>query len=72
MAVRFAGDFFGVPLVNQKEKDSELMRLFPDLRSMERSTQDSASEARSTQNTKAAPLFTGFKTFEAKRREQQT
>ena len=72
MAARFAGDFFGIPLVNQEEKDSELMRPFPDLRSMGRSAQDSASEERSAQNTKAAPLFTGFKTFEAKGKGLQT
>jgi len=70
MATRFAGDFFGVPLVSaREEKDSSLLLdYFPDLRkttsaeASERDKQDSG--ARSFRGRKAVAPFTGFKTME--------
>lgn len=64
MATRFAGDFFGVPLADEKEQSSELLSYFPELRSVKKGAQDTTPGARSIRDAKAAPLFTGFKTFE--------
>lgn len=62
--MRFAGDFFGAPLDAEEEKSSELLRYFPELRSVKKGAQDSEPGARSFRNAKATPVFSGFKTFE--------
>ena len=64
MATRFAGDFFGVPLVDEKEQSSELLGYFPELRSVKKGAQEVTPGARSFRNTKAAPVFSASKTFE--------
>lgn len=64
MAMRFAGDFFGTPLADEKEQSSELLSYFPELRSVKKGVQEVTPGARSFRNTKAAPVFAGFKTFE--------
>ena len=64
--MRFAGDFFGVPLTTPAEdKSSVLVDYFPELKSVKKSTADGEQEgARSYGNTKAVTPFTGFKTME--------
>jgi len=64
VAVRFAGDYFGIPLTEGRGAESELLKYFPSLKKVEKS--DSAQVgARSFGGTKAVTPFTGFKTFEA-------
>lgn len=70
MATRFAGDFFGIPLVAPGEDErSSLVKYFPDLRSIKKGSQESSEQpdlgpARSFGGSKAVTPFAGFKTFE--------
>lgn len=64
MAVRFAGDFFGVPLVTKEESRSSLIDYFPGLKQIKASSADQDG-ARGFGGAKAATPFAGFKTFEA-------
>ena len=65
MAVRFAGDFFGVPLVSrEEERQSTLLDYFPDLRSTAKAKQQDDEGARGFRNVRAVSPFTGFKTLE--------
>lgn len=69
MATRFAGDFFGIPLTTSEEKDSVLIDYYPELKTVKKSsaaTQEVAdSGARTYGGAKAAPIFSGFREFEA-------
>ena len=70
MAVRFAGDFFGVPLVDTQERDrSQLLDYFPELRSTQKGKASDQEGARSFRNVKAVGPFTGFKTLETSNQE---
>lgn len=73
MAVRFAGDFFGVPLAAPGEdRDSELLKRFPELKTIKKSGSAGGEEgARLYGGAKAVQPFTGFKTFEASGGEKQ-
>ena len=71
MAVRFAGDFFGVPLVPRDEGKSALMSYFPELREVKKKASGEQEGARGVGGTKAATPFVGFKTFEAPEKEQK-
>lgn len=69
MATRFAGDFFGVPLVPQSEqKGSLLLDYFPNLRNVaaggNQSDDAGDSGARAFGGKKAVTPFAGFKTME--------
>lgn len=77
MATRFAGDFFGISLVDpEEEKGSTLLDYYPELRSLPKkaAVTDSAdgetegkakdTSARLYGGAQAAPVFSGFKTFE--------
>lgn len=70
MATRFAGDFFGIPLVAPGEDEgSSLINYFPDLKSIRKGAQGSSAQpdlgpARSFGGSKAVTPFAGFKTFE--------
>ena len=74
MATRFAGDFFGISLVDpEEEKGSRLLSYYPELRSLpkkaaapegEEGGQGPDQGARLYGGAEAAPVFTGFKTFE--------
>jgi len=69
MATRFAGDFFGIPLVSPKEDSSRLFGYFPELKSLKTSGGGSGAQpeeggARLYGGAKAVAPFTGFKTFE--------
>lgn len=70
--MRFAGDFFGVPLTTPEEgKESALVDYFPELRSIKRSSAGNSEEgARSYGNVKAVAPFAGFKTMEGQSRDQ--
>lgn len=70
MATRFAGDFFGVPLVTEKETRSSLLEYFPGLRQVKATGSDQEG-ARSFGGTEAAAPFVGFKTFEAPAKEKK-
>lgn len=74
MAVRFAGDFFGVPLTAPGNDDgSLLMDYFPELKTVKKTAGESEEQgARLYGGAKAVQPFTGFKTFEAPREEQKT
>lgn len=64
--MRFAGDFFGVPLA-KKEEGSALFEYFPELRAIPPKTSAaSKGEARAVGGTKAVTPFTGYKTLEYK------
>lgn len=65
--MRFAGDFFGVPLTTPAEdKSSVLVDYFPELKSVKKSAAgDEQTGARSYGNAKAVTPFTGFKTMES-------
>jgi len=66
MSVRFAGDFFGVPLVAPGEdQGSLLLDYFPGLKTVKKGSGGEAQGARSYGGAKAVQPFTGFKTFEA-------
>lgn len=62
--MRFAGDFFGIPLVFDAEPETRLFDYFPDLSGAKRAEPISEGGARAAGGVKAAKLFTGFKTFE--------
>lgn len=64
MSTRFAGDFFGIPLAFNDEEELALLDYFPSLGRIEKNQAGSENSARSVGGTKAAKLFTGFKTFE--------
>lgn len=70
MATRFAGDFFGIPLVAPGEGEgSSLVKYFPELKSIKKGSQGSSVQpdlgpARSFGGGKAVTPFAGFKTFE--------
>lgn len=70
MATRFAGDFFGVPLVTEKEGKSSLLEYFPNLREVKPAATEEGG-ARSFGGAKAATPFVGFKTFEAPSAEKK-
>ncbi len=65
MAVRFAGDFFGVPLTPTREDEqSTLLGYFPELKTIKR--REGAEEdksARAYGGLSAVQPFTGFKTL---------
>jgi len=70
MATRFAGDFFGIPLVSSEETNTaQLFSYFPELKSL-RSTQTNSTDTQQDAGAllfggaKAVKPFTGFKTFE--------
>jgi len=70
MATRFAGDFFGIPLTTEKEEGSVLIDYYPDLKTIKKSSSSTGQPkeeggARSYGGAKAAPLFSGFREFEA-------
>jgi hypothetical protein len=76
MATRFAGDFFGIPLVANEEKSSVLLDYYPELKSIKSKTngqtEPEADEgARMYGGAQAAPTFAGFKGFEANDRERK-
>lgn len=76
MATRFAGDFFGVPLVSKEEQEgSLLLDYFPNLRKTSPNERDTGGTedtgARSFRGTKAVTPFTGFKTMETSVRSPQ-
>lgn len=65
MAVRFAGDFFGVPLTTREEESrSTLLGYFPELRSTAKAKPSDEDGARGFRNVKAVTPFAGFKTLE--------
>lgn len=65
MSVRFAGDFFGVPLVSKEEQEgSVLADYFPELRKIGKAASTGGEEARLAGGAKAVSPFAGFKTFE--------
>lgn len=70
MATRFAGDFFGIPLVAPGEDEgSSLVKYFPELKSIKKGSQGASGQsdlgpARSFGGAKAVTPFAGFKTFE--------
>lgn len=69
--MRFAGDFFGVPLTTPAEKEeSVLIDYFPELRSVKKSETGSKEGARGYGKTKAVTPFSGFKTMEKSGRTQ--
>jgi|DEB0MinimDraft_3_1074331.scaffolds.fasta_scaffold82111_2 hypothetical protein len=71
MAVRFAGDFFGVPLTTPEEdRGSELLRYFPELKTIKKQAGQEEG-ARLYGGAKAVGPFTGFKTLEAPDAEQK-
>ncbi len=64
--MRFAGDFFGVPLVTEQEqRGSILADYFPELRQVKKAAATKDEGARSAGGAKAVSPFTGFKTFES-------
>lgn len=73
MAVRFAGDFFGVPLAAPgNEGGSLLMNYFPELKTIKKTVGDSEEQgARLYGGAKAVQPFAGFKTFEASGEDQK-
>lgn len=69
--MRFAGDFFGVPLATPEEdKRSLLVDYFPELRSVKKSAATSDEGARNYGGSKAVTPFAGFKTMEDTGRSQ--
>lgn len=69
--MRFAGDFFGVPLTTPEEdKKSLLVDYFPELGSIKKGAPASEGGAKGFGGTKAATAFGGFKTMESPDREQ--
>ena len=66
MAVRFAGDFFGVPLTAPGEdQGSLLLDYFPGLKTIKKRTGEGEDQgARLYGGAKAVQPFAGFKTFE--------
>ena len=73
MSVRFAGDFFGISLVDPGEDDqgSALMKYYPELRNLPKKAdktnefgiKEKEKSARLYGGAEAAPVFSGFKTF---------
>lgn len=65
--MRFAGDYFGVPLaVPGDSQESELVKYFPDLKDIgNQRTSDQDGGPRNLGGTKAIAPFTGFKTMES-------
>jgi len=71
MAVRYAGDFFGIPLADTKEENSMLLKYYPELKKPgQRKAGEEVEGARSFGDRQAAAPFIGFKTFEAKKNQQ--
>ena len=75
MATRFAGDFFGVSLVDPEREDSRLLDYYPELRRLVKTSSSSGGSsedegARLYGGAKAVPAFSGFKTFEKAGKEQ--
>jgi len=70
VATRFAGDFFGVPLVTEKESKSALLGYFPSLQKVKSSASEQEG-ARAVGGTQAAAPFVGFKTFETPAKEKK-
>lgn len=77
MATRFAGDFFGISLVDPGDEDegSQLLKYYPELRNIKKEKEATPSGkglekteegARLYGGAQAAPTFAGFKTFEQK------
>jgi hypothetical protein len=76
MATRFAGDFFGIPLVADEKKSSVLLDYYPELKGIKAKTNgqtkpEADEGARMYGGAKAAPTFVGFKRFEADDRERK-
>ena len=76
MALRFAGDYFGVSLAEPQGGSSSLLEYFPELRSapVSKSAQSERLAEESSgiySATKGAPVFGGFKKFE-KAQDQNT
>jgi hypothetical protein len=71
MAVRYAGDFFGIPLTAPQESEgSRLLSYFPELKTPSKASKTQEG-ARSVGDTKAVTPFSGYKTFEAPKEERQ-
>ena len=76
MATRFAGDFFGIPLVEDEKKSSVLLSYYPELKSIKSEPGEQAKPtadvgARMYGGAQAAPTFVGFKKFEASDKTQK-
>lgn len=73
MAVRFAGDFFGIPLATEGSgSSSSLLQYFPELKSIKKPEKVlKTGAAESVGGTKAVSPFVGFKTMEASGKEQK-
>lgn len=74
MAMRFAGDFFGVPLVAPEERDnSSLLKYFPELKNIgKQNAEEGVKGARGYGGTVAIQPFTGFKTQEITQERKAT
>lgn len=75
MAIRYAGDFFGVSLepddTTNRDK-STLLDYFPELRNVQKRKEGEVdSGARSFRGRQAVSPFTGFKTLEASNENQK-
>ena len=76
MAVRFAGDYFGVSLTEPQAGSSSLLQYFPELRSAPvpknaKSGKQVGESSGIYSATRSAPVFGGFKEFE-KSQDQNT
>lgn len=64
MAVRYAGDFFGIPLTAPQESEgSKLLGYFPELKTP-KAAEGNQEGARSVGGKAAVTPFSGYKTFE--------
>jgi hypothetical protein len=71
MAVRYAGDYFGISLAEPEDKSSVLLGYYPELRNPAKAAEGAdKNEARLVGGVQAPKTFTGFKTFEAKGGQQ--
>jgi len=76
MALRFAGDYFGVSLAEPQAGSSSLLQYFPELRSAPvpknaKSGKQVGESSGIYSATRSAPVFGGFKEFE-KSQDQNT
>jgi len=63
MAVRYAGDYFGISLAEPEDKSSVLLSYYPELRNPAKAADRTGkNEARSLGGVQAPKFFTGFKT----------
>lgn len=71
--MRFAGDFFGVPLTTPSEDNkSSLLKYFPELKTVRKQAGGQEEGARMYGGSVAVQPFTGFKTFEAPEGQKTT